>query len=36
MIGLLTAFVLVHGDASLWWWVLWAVLEVGELMKAVK
>lgn len=36
MIGLLTAFMLVHGDASWWWWVLWGVLEIGELMKARK
>jgi len=36
MIGLLTAFFFYYGDAHWIWWVIWAILEVGELIKFIR
>jgi len=36
MIGLLTAFFLFYGDAHWVWWVLWFILEIGELVKFIR
>ena len=36
MISLLTAFLLVHGDASWYWWVFWVVLAFANFLKFVE
>jgi hypothetical protein len=36
MLGLLTAFFLCYGDAAWGWWVIWFVLEFGELFKFIR
>jgi len=36
MIGLLTAFFLFHGDAEWYWWVIWGIIELGELANFVR
>jgi hypothetical protein len=35
MIGLLTAFVLIRGDAEWYWWVIWLLIEFGEILKDI-
>ena len=36
MIGLLTAFFLYTAEAHWIWWVLWALLSIGEVIKFVR
>ena len=36
MLGLLTAFFLYYGDAPWGWWVIWCILEFGELVKFIR
>jgi len=36
MIGLLTAFFLFHGDAEWYWWALWSVLALANVVNFVR
>ena len=36
MVGLLVAFFLYHGEAHWIWWVIWAIIEFGELANFVR